>query len=157
MSIEEQTIYRPPLPLTLGHIQFNEMGINPPPYDRVMDISNFTFNQLKIKIVHERKRCFLNSPHHPVTINTKRVITLNSRNNPRVVVALNETSTKPTKENTNFLMEENEQLTKELVIAMQQEDHLIVDNQILSSTSSSRKEFKSVIIEEINRLEYTMK
>ena len=50
---DDQSI-QPESPLTSGHIPLSEMGIVPPPDNMVMDISNFTFNQLKKRIVQER-------------------------------------------------------------------------------------------------------
>ena len=41
-------------PLTGGHLPFTEMGIVPPADDRVMDVCNVTFDQLKKRILQGR-------------------------------------------------------------------------------------------------------
>lgn len=42
--------------LTGGYLPFNKIGIVPQPDDRVMDLSSFTFEKLKKRIVQERRR-----------------------------------------------------------------------------------------------------
>ena len=54
-------------------------------------------------------------------------------------------------------MQRNEQFEKELATVKPQIDHLLVENQSMSSTSSGKEESQSVIIKEINPLEYIMK
>lgn len=49
--IADETNIQSGPPLTSGHLPFNEMGIAPPPEDKVMDISKFTINHLKNRVV----------------------------------------------------------------------------------------------------------
>ncbi len=69
-------------PFTGGHLPFGEMGITPPPKNRVMGMCNVTFYQLKKNIVQQRRRCFPNNPQNLVSVSTKKVITANIRRNP---------------------------------------------------------------------------
>lgn len=99
----------PPPSLTGAHLPFSEMGIIPLLDDWVMDISIFSFNELKHKIIDERRRYYPNDTAHPLSINTKYIIVSNTRNNLKevnFVVA--------TQKNTNFLMQERDELKKEL-------------------------------------------
>jgi len=57
-------------PLTSGHLPFNEMGKFPPPDDSVMDTSKFIFDQLKKRIIQERRRYYPDDLVHPVSIDT---------------------------------------------------------------------------------------
>jgi hypothetical protein len=59
-------------PLTGGHLPFREMGITPPPADRVMDVCSVTFDQLKKRIMQQRHRYFPNDPQNPVSVAQKR-------------------------------------------------------------------------------------
>lgn len=68
-------------PLTSGHLQFSEIEIVPPPNDMVMDILNFTFDQLKKRIQYERRMYYLDEPVHIITIEIDKVITSNTRRN----------------------------------------------------------------------------
>jgi len=42
--IADESDTQPKPPITDGHLPFSEMGIVPPPDDRVMDLSNLTFD-----------------------------------------------------------------------------------------------------------------
>jgi len=51
---------RSPTPLNGGNFPFSKMGIPPPDYDRIIDISIFTFDKLKYKIIQEIRKYFKN-------------------------------------------------------------------------------------------------
>lgn len=45
-------------PLTGGHLPIWEMGIMPPPVDKVMDVCSIMFDKIKKRIVKQRHRYF---------------------------------------------------------------------------------------------------
>jgi len=61
------------------------MGILPLGKDKILDISNFTFDQLKYKIIQKRGKYFPNEPNQPIYINTGRVIVSNTKTNPKEI------------------------------------------------------------------------
>lgn len=154
--VDELSIQSGP-PLIGGHLPFNAMGFFPLPDDRVMDISNFTFDQLKKSTLQERQRYFPNNPVHPISINTKKVRTSNTKRNPQAVIAANVAFPTSTQDNTKYVMSRNEQLQKDLTIIKQQVDHLVAENQKLSSTNINMTELRSAILEELKPVEDTMK
>jgi len=46
----------PTYPMTGGNFPFSKMGIHPPLDDRVVDISNFNFDELRDKIIHKIRK-----------------------------------------------------------------------------------------------------
>lgn len=90
------------------------MGITPPPTNRVMDVCNVTFDQLKKRIVQQRQRYFLNNPQNQVLVATKKVITYNTRRNPRVIMGENVALATIAHDNYEYLLNENSMLKREL-------------------------------------------
>lgn len=109
--IAEQASKQPSPPLIGGYI---------PNDDMVMDISNLTYDQLKSRIVQERWKYFSNDLVHHFSIHTKRMIVPKTKNNQKTLIVVHLAFTKATKENTNFLMEENKQLFMMLLYGLGQ-------------------------------------
>lgn len=129
-----------------------KMGISPPQDDLVMDNYNLTFDQLKNMIVKEIQNYFPNDIAHPVSIHIERVIVPNTWKKMRTITIENAAFAEATKVNIDFLMKENEQLTKESASACQQIDQLLIENQRFSYTNSNRKELETTIFEKIHSL-----
>lgn len=123
----------------------------------VMHIPNLTFDQLKNRIVQERRKCFHNEIAHPISIHTERVSVPNTRKHLKIVATTNLSFATTVKVTTYFFMEENKQLEKDLAVAGQQIDHLLTENHMLSLTNYHMREYRESIFEEIKPLGVTMR
>jgi len=81
-----------------------------------METYNFTYEELKKKIVQARKRHFLDNLASSTFIRESMIVTY-TRRNLGVVVASKLTLASATMSNTKYLMEENKQLAKNLQVA----------------------------------------
>lgn len=139
------------------HLPFSEMGIFPPPNDRVMDRFGFFFYQLKRRIAQERRSYFPNDLSHRFSISKEKVITYNPRKNPWAIIIMNVAFATTIQDNTKYLTSENAQLRKELVSTKQEVDHLDTKNQWLSSTNICMVNLWLDIFEELKPIEDTIK
>lgn len=116
-------------PLTGDHLPFGEMGITPPLAHRVRDVCSVTFDELKKRILQQRHRYFPNDLWNPSSVATEKLITSNTRKNPSAVMAANVAFTTMTYENSEYLLNENVKLRRELATVKKQVEHLAAENQ----------------------------
>lgn len=69
-----------------------------------MDISNFTLNELKDKIIEEHMRYFLNKPYRQISIHTEIIIVSNMKNNPKEVSLVSAIFVSAIEKNFNYVM-----------------------------------------------------
>jgi len=102
-------------PLKRGNLLFGEMGITPPPIDKVIDVCSVTFDLLKKRIMKQRHKYFPNDSKNPISVVIKKMITSKTRINFRVIMTMNVAFTTSTQDNSKYFINENARLRRELV------------------------------------------
>jgi len=126
----------------------------------ILEISNFTFDQFKHKITQERRKYlkyFLNDPNYPIFINLERDIVVDIRTNPKIITSSGSTFKTSTKKNIDYLTLEVERIKKELANVRHQNEKILLENQNVSFTSSSKEGLQSATLVELKEITDNMK
>lgn len=83
--------------------------------------------------MQQSHRYFSNDPQNPVSVETKNVITSKTRRNLMAMMVVKVAFTTMAHDISDYFINENSRMRKELVAMKQQVQHIVVDNQRLLS------------------------